>query len=110
MKYIRMSILSATIVLGFSANAADVTFRPADNRLETQICVDAATNNLEAFKTHVSSLLMGASKLRKDNYLFIAKNLRCNNENIVRYAQHYQSEDIAAFMSRYLPESDTIEK
>lgn len=101
MKVLKMSILLATIVLGFSAQAADVTFESADNRLETQICIDVATNNLEAYKKHVSKLLMGASKLQTDNYLFIARELRCNSENIVQFAHHYQSEDIAVFMSRY---------
>ncbi|WP_298439819.1 DUF3718 domain-containing protein [uncultured Ferrimonas sp.] len=93
-------LLTGVMVLGCSAAAYgdNRQFVAADDRMETQVCIDAATKSMRSFsqKLHNNRL----------NYRIIGKQLLCNDEAVATFAARYNPDQrVSSRIARYSPEA-----
>ncbi len=96
MKKIKYLLLSAIAASALPLSAAQYVFVPGNDRIETQICIAAAENNLSKFKNKAQALSRNAGIYRK-----VANNLTCNDKSLADFAFQYDANKTVKFLDRY---------
>lgn len=96
MKKIKYLLLSAIAASALPLSAAQYVFVPGNDRIETQICIAAAENNLHKFKSKSLALSRNAGIYRT-----VAKKLTCNNKTVADFAFKYDANKTVKFLDRY---------
>ena len=89
------------LVLGLGATGAAhaATYTAADDSMESQLCVAAATSS--KLKMHQQVVSVRPSIMAAKNYKLIANKLYCNNINVVQFAINAGNEDVASKLNQY---------
>ncbi|WP_448211735.1 DUF3718 domain-containing protein [Colwellia sp. MEBiC06753] len=94
MKIITAACLTLGVALSSPLFAANYIFVATDNSKETQLCVNAGNNNVQALKHTIRQ--MGPHQ-RKASVNFI----RCNDLSPAKFAHKYQAHNTTAYLNRY---------
>jgi len=105
MKNLTKTLIGVTSLLALPAMAGQTSFDAGDDRIETQICIAAAENNLGKYKRTVEKL----SK-RRNIHSIVANKLSCNNESIADFAYTFNADKTANFLANYSKHKITIKR
>ncbi|MEP1742448.1 MAG: DUF3718 domain-containing protein [Kangiellaceae bacterium] len=92
-KYLLLATIAASVL---PLSAAQYVFVPANDRIETQICIAAAENKLSKFKHKAKALSRDSGVYRT-----IAKKLTCNEQPIADFAFQYDANKTVKFLDRF---------
>lgn len=92
-KYLLLATIAASAL---PLSAAQYKFVPGNDRVETQICIAAAENNLSKLKNKSLAMSRNAGIFRT-----VAKKLTCNNKSIADFAFKYDADKTVKFLDRY---------
>jgi len=99
-------LLTSTLIatsLGFSApsQAGNVHFVATDSRVETQVCLHTAANNVKALKTAIK-------KQNDVTSSHLINNLQCNDMSLVKFAYKYQADATFNYLNRRMDRSNKL--
>ena len=92
-----LTVVALTFGLASAANAAQ--YKAADNSLESELCVSAATSS--KLKMHSDIKDFRSSALASENYKLVANKLYCNGMNIAEFAEQAGNFDVAEKLAKY---------
>lgn len=96
MKKMKYLLLTMVAVSSLPLSATQYVFVPSNDRIETQICIAAAENNLSKFKNKVLAL-----SRKPSIYRAVARKLTCNNQSIADFAFKYDANKTVKFLDRH---------
>ncbi|MCW8880048.1 MAG: DUF3718 domain-containing protein [Kangiellaceae bacterium] len=102
MKLLKSSLAVTLLALSTSSFAANYEFIAADKTIGTQLCIAAVENNVDRLKDKASELPIASSVFSSKNLKVVAKKQKCNDINIVKFAQQYGANDSVKLLAKYL--------
>ncbi len=108
MKFLKLTLVTAAILVATSTQAVTYKFIAKDNSAETKICVLAGSNE----KTKLKRMIRRYSNTNRftTNPRYIANYISCNDMVIASFASRYHADDVASYLNRYtLPKNKTME-
>jgi hypothetical protein len=105
MKKFKYLLLATIAASALPISAAQYKFIPANDRVETKICIAAAENNLAKFKSQAMALSRNVGVYRT-----IAKKLTCNDKTIADFAYQYDANKTLKFLDRFSQHSVDIRR
>ncbi|TQV72090.1 DUF3718 domain-containing protein [Aliikangiella marina] len=107
MKLLKLSVLAVGLAGTSVAMAGSQQFIAGDKTKETAMCIAAASNNVQDYKSLVENYRTTSLVKVRDHQLF-ANKLTCNDVNIAKFARQYGAEKSAKFISKYLDQNILI--
>jgi hypothetical protein len=99
MATIKTALTIAALTLGISTAANATSYEAADDSLESQLCVAAATASKMSMHKEVSQFR--PSVMTSTNYRLVANKVYCNGEKISDFAYNAGNMDVAAKLKSY---------
>lgn len=96
MKKIKNLLLATIAATALPLSAAEYVFVPANDDIETKLCISAAENKLHKFKRQA-----GLVSHTHTVYRTIAENIQCNDKSIADFAFQYDADKTLKFLDKY---------
>ncbi len=96
MNKIKTLLIASLALSALPLSAAQYKFVPANNTIETHLCIAAAENNLSKFKNKAMALSRSAGV-----YRVITRKLTCNDKSIADFAFTYDANKTVEFLDRF---------
>ena len=102
MKQLKSGLAVALLTFSTASLAANYEFVAADNTIGTQLCIAAVENNIDRLKDTADDLPMAKSVFSNKKLKVVATKQKCNDVNIVKFAQQYGANDSVKLLAKYL--------
>ena len=103
-----VKIGSLALAACFTASvSAGTTFVAGDSNVESQICIAAASNDLQDYQYQVENFHV-QTKFDSRLHRIFANNLTCNDKNVVAFARKYGAKETADYIAAYLVRKPSV--
>ena len=93
MNYFKLAGVIAVLSVSSQLKAQDYQFVAADNNPETNLCVSAVNNDLDAMKGRLFRMGMGDAVRKNIN------RITCNDMSVAKFAHKYRAEDTFVYLN-----------
>jgi hypothetical protein len=108
MKFLKLTLITASILAVTSAQAITYKFVAADNSPETKLCVLAGSDEMRKLKRTIKNQPLFNRYI--PNLRYVSNNIKCNDMFMVNFASRYNADKVANYLDRYTyPKNKHIE-
>ncbi len=99
MKLLTTAVVLMPLLLSGNSEANDVKYVAADDSIESEMCLSAATDSVSQFRRTVTLNLPLRSPIA--SMRLISNRLNCNGDNVETFARLTQNDAVALYIGRF---------